>query len=104
MTDILEADDFQSFNNLTNKGRFRTLMDRTYDVECSSGGGDGTTEDYGEGTINDTFFKKCNIPIEFSAGTGAITEIRSNNIGLLLLSKDGNVAFESSMRLRFSDM
>ncbi len=104
ITDILETANYQSFNNLSNKGRFRTLMDRTYALNAESGGGDGTTEDYGRVNISDTFFKKCNIPIEFSAATGAITEIRSNNIGVLLISLSGKVGFDSKIRLRFSDL
>ncbi len=101
---ILESNDFQSFNNLANKSRFRTLMDRTYDLNANAGGGDGTTEDYGETILHDSFYKNCNIPIEFDSTTGAITEIRSNNIGVLILSKIGALSvFSSKIRLRFSD-
>ncbi len=102
-TDVLESASYLSFNNLANKGRFRTLMDRTYNIASAAGGGDGTTEDYGPKDISDTFFKKVNIPIEFSAATGAITEIRSNNIGVILLSRAGVIGFASKIRLRFSD-
>ncbi len=103
-TDILESADHQSFNNLSNKNRFRTLMDRTYDIMSSAGGGDGTTEDYGASVIHDTFFKKVNIPIEFNSTAGAITEITSNNIGVLLIAKSGNAGFQSKIRLRFTDL
>ncbi len=104
VTDILESANYQSFNNLANKGRFRTLMDRTYDLVAQAGGGDGTTEDYGQVIISDTLFKKVNIPIEFSSTAGAITEIRSNNIGLLTISRTGVAAFASKIRLRFTDL
>ncbi len=100
---IVESDDFQTFNNLANKSRFRTLMDRTYPMNImASSGADATAEWAGE-NITDTFFKKVNIPIEFDSTTGAITEIRSNNIGVLLLGKQGLAVFASKMRLRFSD-
>ncbi len=102
-TDILESADFQSFNNLANKSRFRTLMDRTYDMNSMAGGGNGTAEDYAEIRVNDTFFKKCNIPIEYDSTAGAITEIRSNNIGVILMSQSGTSGFSSKIRLRFSD-
>lgn len=102
VTQILEADNYQSFNNLSNKSRFRTLMDRTYDLNTDLSG-DGTTVDSPRFNINDSFYKKCNIPIEFDATTGAITEQRSNNIGVLLLSKNGLCAFDSKMRVRYSD-
>ncbi len=104
-TAILESDDYQSFNNLANKSRFRTLMDRTYSLNAQAGGGDGTTEDYAENITHDSFYKKCNIPVEFDSTAGAITEIRSNNIGILVLSKVGGIAtFTSKLRIRFSDM
>ncbi len=103
ITDLLETDDFQSFNNLANKSRFRTLMDRTY--EMNSGlSGDGTTVDSPAVRTFDSLFKKVNIPIEFDATTGAITKIRSNNIGILILSESGQCSFASKMRLRFSDV
>ncbi len=102
-TDVLESADFQSFNNLANKSRFRTLMDRTYTLHTNLSG-DGTTLDSGKFEIQDSFFKKCMIPIEFDSTAGAITEIRSNNIGIILCSSDGVAGFFSKIRLRFSDM
>jgi hypothetical protein len=106
VTDILESDNYQSFNNLANKGRFKILMDKEITMNALSGGGDGTTEDYGAVERNGSYYKKCSIPIEFSSTTGAITEIRSNNLGVLILSKNGTSTapvFDSKMRLRFTD-
>ncbi len=103
VTDLLETADYQSFNNLSNSGRFRTLMDRDYDLVAKAGGGDGTTEDYGEDLVSDTFFKKCNIAVEYSGTTGVIAQMTSNNIGVLLLSKSGFTVFKSNMRIRFTD-
>lgn len=102
VTDILESADFQSFNNLANKSRFRTLMDRTYDMEAGISG-DGTTIDTGTATTSDSFFKNVALPLEFDSTAGALTEIRSNNIGVLLLSRSGIAGFTSKIRLRFSD-
>ncbi len=103
VTDILESTDFESFNNLSNKSRFRTLMDRVYEVNSTSGGGDGTTEDYAGHIIHDAFYKKVNIPIEYNSTAGAIGEIRSNNIGVLLISRGSKCVFGSKIRIRFSD-
>ncbi len=103
---ILESDDFQSFNNLSNKGRFLTLMDRIYTLNKTVGAGDGTTNIFGENQINDSLFKAVNIAIEYdnSANTGALSTQRTNNIGVLLLAQSGALAsFNSKMRLRFSD-
>ncbi len=105
--EILETDDYQSFNNLANKSRFMILLDRQHDLSATSGSGQNAADVFGEVIQSGTFFKKVNIPIEYdnSASTGAITTIRSNNIGVLLLAKDGNLCtFASKIRLRFSDM
>ncbi len=106
VTDILETDDYQSFNNLANKSRFRTLMDRTYEINAQVGAGDGTTNTFGNVQVNDSVFLNTNLSIEYdnSATTGAITTMRSNNIGVLILSKDGAlVVMDGKMRIRFSD-
>ncbi len=104
VTGILESDDYQSFNNLANTSRFKILMDRTHTLQVGTSAGDGTTNDTNGWQLDASFFKKCNIPIEFDSTTGAITEVRSNNIGVLLLGKTGaSGVFNSKMRLRFSD-
>ncbi len=103
VTGILESADWQSFNNLANRNRFRILLDRTHQLVSKSGAWDGTNDQFGEDDLQGTFFKTVNIPIEFDAGTGAMTEITSNNIGVLLISRDGKAFFGSKIRLRFTD-
>ncbi len=103
-TDVLETADFQSFNNLANKGRFRTLMDRTYDLNANGGAGDGTSNDLNAYTVSDSFYKDCTVPIGYDNPAATITGIKSKNIGVILLSENGLASFESKIRLRFSDM
>lgn len=104
ITDIWEVADWQTFNNLANSGRFKTIMDRTYTINYKTLASDNAAVvSSANCTVEDSFYKKINIPLEFSASTGAITEIRSNNLGVLLISKEGNTSFESKFRLRFSD-
>ncbi len=101
--EILSADDYQSFNNLTNSSRFRKLMDRTISMNIQAQSGDGTTSDQAPFGMDGSFYKKCNIPLEFSSTTGAITEIRSNNVGILLISRRGAVAaLDGIIRVRFT--
>jgi len=105
VTDLLETDNYQSFNNLANRGRFKTLMDRTYTLNRTAGGGDvgAANTNWAGFEIDDSFYKKCAIPVEFSAAAGAITEIRSNNIGVLIISKTGAVGvLDSKARIRFT--
>lgn len=102
VTDILALNDYQSFNNLANKDRFRILADRTHTLARGAGTSSAWSEVAKDGILN----VKCNIPIECSGTTGAISETRSNNIGVLLLSKNGTgtgANFDSIFRLRFSD-
>lgn len=105
VTDILETANYLSFNNLANSGRFVILLDKTvslnYDGMGSTGAGIVAQAEH---TVHGSYHKKVNIPLEFDAATGAITEIRSNNLGVLLLSVNGVCGFESRIRLRFSDM
>ncbi len=100
--DIVEdSADWQTFNNLANRKRFLTLMDRTFTLNQTAGAGDGATNDWADTTISDTFFKKCNILVEYDGATNALTELQSNNIGLLLLCRTGLASFESIMRIRY---
>ncbi len=101
--DILETALFQSFNNLSNSARFVTLFDRRFDMNCQGGQGNGTTFESVERKKTFSMYKKCNIPIEFSSTTGAITEIRSNNLIMLTISESGLARLDSKVRLRFSD-
>ncbi len=104
VTDILESDDWQSFRNLANSGRFLIYMDRVHNMNRIAGGGNGTASDWAGTRFNYSYYKKCSIPLEFNSTAGAITEIRSNNLGVLLLSQQGVVStFGSKLRLRFSD-
>ncbi len=102
-TDLLETADYQSFNNLGNSGRFKVLMDRTHDLQMTAGGWDGTGVDFPATVASYSLYKKCNIPLEFSGATGALTELRSNNINLMVCAKNGTAFFNSKMRFRFSD-
>ncbi len=104
VTGILETDNFQSFYNLANEGRFKVLLDRNHVLNYLTLASDGAGV-VSSGVVNKnyTFNKACNIPLEFDSTTGAITEIRSNNIGILLLSNTGVIGFQSEIRLRFSD-
>lgn len=105
VTQLLENDNYQSFNSLANSGRFRTLWDKTISISAAAGSGRGSTDTLSYGAVSKalTFFKDVNIPIEFNAGTGAITEVRSNNILLYYGSKQGVAGIDGEVRIRFVD-
>ncbi len=102
VTDILESANFLSYNNLANSQRFTTLMDKkvTLNYACMASDGAGLVS--GADVLRfGKFHKRCNIPLEFNSTTGAIGEIRSNNIGVLLISTNSLMVFVSKIRLRF---
>ncbi len=102
--DILENADFHSFRNLANSSRFVVLMDKRFVINYHNGASDGNgVVSQAQEIMYGSFHKNCDIPIEFDSTTGAITEIRSNNIGVLLISVNGTPVFKSKLRLRFSD-
>ncbi len=107
-TDILETDVYDSYRNLANVKRFHMIYDKiTVFNTTAIGAGDGTTND-SERVVRDYQFnisKKLFIPIEFSSTTGVLTELASNNIGILVWSKHGTrmAVRESKYRFRFMD-
>ncbi len=104
VTGILETANIHSFNNLANTSRFVTLMDTVVTINYS-GMGSATSDTVSQGEVQHwgEFHKRCNIPLEFSAATGALSELRSNNVNVLLISFNGTAGFKSQFRIRFSD-
>ncbi len=102
-TDILEAVTVHGFRNLSNVNRFKILYDERMTLKAGGAAPSGAALVFSEDMKIGAFYKKCNIPLEFSATTGAITEIRSNNIGILALSDEGLCELDSDVRLRFTD-
>ncbi|MFQ0997907.1 hypothetical protein [Gilliamella sp. CG33] len=108
VTDILESAAYQSFNQLANTSRFTILYDKTTSLSCKSGSGRGTADtlSFGGHRVDPTFYKTCNIPIEYDnvASTGVITTMRSNNIGILAITASGLAGIPTALvRIRFSD-
>ncbi len=104
-TDIFETNDWQSFRNLANVGRFNILLDKVVNLNALtlSANQDANVFDQAGIHKSGTFFKTCNIPLEFSGTDGTIDEIRSNNIGMMFCSSNGVAGIDSKIRLRFSD-
>lgn len=99
VTDILATANYLSFNNLANKNRFKIMMDKFTDVHSAA----ATSSTFGEMAKTRSHYMKCNVPIEFSSTTGSITEIRSNNIGVLLISDKAISNCSGRIRVRYSD-
>jgi len=87
--------------NLNNSGRFRILKKWVITFNSAA----GATTAFSNVTKQIEFYKRCNIKVDWSSTTGAITEIRSNNVFLMAGSdgttSDDTVAFVGNARLRF---
>ncbi len=109
-TDILVTDHYLSFRNITNSSRFRIISDKIFDFNTSASAAGGNLDQVSVMAHKNKTLKlsyKLKIPIEYSGTTGNITEIRSNNIGILLwaANSDGRtiIANDSRARIRFTD-
>lgn len=101
VTDILKTAALASFRNMDQVDRFTILKDKTFLVPVRCTNALHTNQGYRPWKMN----LKCNIPVHFSSTTGAITEIRSNNIGLLYITDSAvtNPAFVGTARIKFLD-
>lgn len=101
---VLEDSTIFGFNNLSNKGRFRVLMDDVVNVAATAAFGNGTTNASGQVRIHKSWHSKnLNIPIEYSDTGNAIADITSNNIFLLAVSEQGVAQLETNARVRYTD-
>lgn len=87
-----------AFMNLSNSNRFKIL--KKFAVPLNSTAGDVSTQ---VAAVSKTikWYKKCSIPLEFSGTTGAVTEIRSNNIFFVTAELSANVNVRGVVRVRF---
>ncbi len=99
--DILETAHVDSFYNLSNSGRFKILLDKRWAMTPTAAfAGDSCPRVYPF-----TLHKLCNMPLEYSGTAGALTELRSNNIGIMSISfSSGNAPVVGfTTRLLFAD-
>lgn len=85
---------------LNNSGRFRILKKWVWKWVPKA----GVSTAWNNETFNVEYFKKCNIPMDWNSTTGAITEIRSNNIFLMAGQSgigDDIPTFAGTARVRF---
>jgi len=102
-TDVFTTDVFNTaLRNLANSERFVIL--KKWRHVWNIGAGVGTALNSVHKSLD--YYKKCNYPIEFSSTTGAITEIKSNNLFLMAgtgTTMDDLISVAGTSRLRFSD-
>lgn len=102
--DILETATFLSFRNLNNTKRFKFLRDKKYTLNRMVSMTDGTNTSNQPATtlyIEENY--KLNLDIDYSAGTGAVTELTEANIAHLYISQNGFPGIVNINRFRFTD-
>lgn len=103
LLDTGAAQDFLAFRNLDQTGRFRFLMDKVYTLNSPGGAGNGTSDNSLGLERHGVFNYKCNMPILYSASTGAIGDLTSNNIGILVIADTTDGRFVCQARVRYTD-
>lgn len=114
VTDVFDggsSNAWYQFRELSNSKRFRIIKHWKWNFNALSGGtyynaaGITIASNWGAQSKKFQWFKKCNIPLEFSTGvTGAITTIKSNNLCLYSTvsgSTLASVSCSAGVRLRF---
>jgi len=89
--------------NVQNGDRFKVLAKRKITLNSGASDGAGT---YSGDNATDEGFIKCNIPVSFNGATGAITEVKSNNILIYFGAAfaDDISTVQGQFRVRFSDL
>lgn len=102
-TDVLTSASFQlALGNVANSSRF--LVIKKWEVVLQSQAGVQTA--FAADSKQIAYYKKCNIPLEYSSTAGAITELKSNNLFLMAGTDTGSddvVNCSGICRVRFSD-
>ncbi len=103
---LLETDVIASFNNLTNRSRFRVLRTEYFTFSQPGGVATGAAFALGEVSRWVNINVDCKVPIEYddSASTGAITTVRSSSLWVLFqTSTSETMAVSGQARIRYLD-
>lgn len=104
--DILETEEYLSFRNLANAKRFKVMADRRFIMNRVTLGVDFDANAFNSSALYAEleFNKRVNIPIEFDGETGAVSEMCTNNVGLLVITETFAAGYVSRVRVRYNDM
>lgn len=95
----------QRMINLANSSRFQVLKTITKRLTAGNETDVGVTSQPADAQVPVEFYHRCNIPLEFSSTTGAITEIKSNNLFWFIAGATSGTWQQllGTTRIRFSD-
>lgn len=102
--DIFDDADINSFRRLDNEKRFTLLVDKVIDLNayCALDTAVATVVS-GEVIKSFHFWRRCDCQLEFSGTSGAITELTSNNIGVIAIADGISPYIGYTARIRYTD-
>lgn len=100
VTDILTTASILSFRNMDQVERFTILSDKLLNSPEVTANVAHTSNS----VMYKRWAKKMNIPIHFSSTTGAITELKSSNIGVLLIAAVSTTNWTANCRIKYLDI
>lgn len=102
----------QCFRNLTNTGRFKVIHDQKFNLNYTGTSANGATSgvtNCAQTLLSGELYKDMDLTVEFGGPTGVLSEIKSNNIGGILVLNDlpiagtGGVSLFLNSRVRYED-
>lgn len=129
LSNLLDAGNILSFNDLENSGRFRVLKEKKFVLNAQAGAGWSTQASYtqppgvaatpngggftapatGNGVVFAEVLKpfemylNLTVPIELDGPNGTIAECKSNNLCLAFISQESHTQVTFRTRLRYLD-
>ncbi len=103
---LLEADTFDSYNNLANRNRFRILKAEYFEFSAGGAAPTGAALIFSEVTKVVDCHLKMNISVEYdnSFNTGVIGTVTSNSIWVVFQTLTGElISSNLKMRIRYTD-
>ncbi len=103
LTDILEHAHLTAFYNLEHRHRFKILYDKTINLVAKAGKGQNAADGFWGQTSKyfEVNLSNISVPIIYSSTTGAVAEIRSNNIAVFAISEKGFAQIKYHSRTMF---
>ena len=97
---ILETASVQGFKEMGESSRFKTVMDKTYEIRSTVGAYDGTNDQFGETSIFVEFYKDMNEKVIFDSSGDPSTNAMTG----LIISENGLATVSGITRIRFLDI
>lgn len=105
---LLENADPASFYNpdnmpYNNPRRFRILFDKTFNLNASCAGYNGTNIVSGTVRKPFKFTKDFKLNLQYNGSTGVVSELNNSNIGMLAISSQGAATINAYIKTHFVD-